>query len=262
MRDLFDGSGTQIPPGAAGPYPALVQLLAVIGVPLGKTRLVDAARIAGLRAEGARAYTGDIVVAELRQAMQAGWVRQMHAGYVCDDVHGKKIFREAALDGRVKAWQPAIWKILAVPQTFGSWDYLYLDANALSILRIAICTGVTGKALEALRGYLRQYDITHLFFRAFCQPFDAPLFELTAPAERDYFAERSLMWMFMSPHDSAPQLVQWALQRCADKTAAEGLRYRAAEHLLWQGRADEALALIAGDESGNALALPCVARQP
>ena len=265
MKDLFEADaaapapGAQSVPGTSAEYTTLVQLLAAIGVPLGKTRVLEAARLTGLRGAGGRSYNADMVTAELQQAMKCGWVKQVTAGYVCDTAHGQAAFRMAALTGQVKTWQPAIWKILQVPVNMASWDYTYLDGNALSIMRVAACSGFAGKALEALNGYLRHYDPTHLFFRAMCQPFDAALLELVDQAERDHFVERSLMWMFYTPNDSASQLVQWAWQRCTDADVAIGLRYRTCEHLLWQSRIDEALALIAGDESGNAIAMRAAA---
>ncbi len=256
MKDLFEDSVPPVKPhpsGDGGVYTALVQLLAAAGVPLGKTRLLDAARLANLRARGGRAYTADLITAEMQQAITTGQVKRVDMGFVCHDAHAA--FREAALAGRVAEWRPVLMKVLGVPDTMSSWSYPRSDVEAVAVMRIAVCAGLGGKALDAVRNYLNRYDTTWLFFRAMCAPFDEVLFERVVPAERDRFVERSLMWMFNTPNASASKLVAWAVRRAGERDVMLGLRYRACEHLMWQGRFEDALALIAGDQEGFAIAL-------
>lgn len=255
MKDFF-GLGVEAhKPDPGARYSPLVQLLASAGMPLGKTRLLEAARDAGLRSEGARAHTADSIAAEMQRVIGWGLVKRVEDGYVCASAHAPAAFRSAALDGRIAEWRPALMKALNVPSASGGWAVPRSELEAVAVMRVAACAGLTGKALEAVRTYLQRYDTTRLFFQALCEPFDEAVFETVAPAERDYYAERSLMWMLITPNASASQLVAWAVRRCAAPNVLIGLRYRACEHLLWQDRIDEALALIEGDEQGCAVAL-------
>ena len=255
MKDLFeDDAGTDHPAGGAG-YSELVQLLASVRAPLGKTKLTEAARSAGLRFDGTRTYTPDLVAHEMQRAMTQGQVTRVDLGFVCPEPHAHAAFRQAVLEGRVAAWRPVLMKLLGVPDTVSSWSYPRSDAEAVAVMRIAVCAGLGGKALDAVREYLHRYDTTWLFFRAMCVPFDEALFERVAQAERDRFVERSLMWMFLTPNESAPQLLAWAVRRAGERDVMPGLRYRVCEHLQWQGRFEQAAALITGDQNVNAIAL-------
>ncbi len=255
MKDLFEGDASRDKPAGGAGYSELVQLLATVSAPLGKTKLTEAARSAGLRFDGVRAYTPDLVAHEMQRAIALGQVTRSDLGFVCAEPHAHEAFRQAVLEGRVAAWRPVLMKLLGVPDTVSSWSYPRSDAEAVAVMRIAVCAGLGGKALDAVREYLHRYDTTWLFFRAMCVPFDDALFERVAPSERDRFVERSLMWMFLTPNDSAPQLLAWAVRRAGERDVMPGLRYRVCEHLLWQGRFAQAAAVIAGDQDGNAIAL-------
>lgn len=256
---LFDKPTQPNQPSPGTRYSPLMQLLAAVGVPLGKTRLLALARQCNLSAAGGLAYTGDRLAVEIQQALAVGEIAQVNGGMTCAAAHVHAAFREVALSGRLSAWRPALWEALHVPTNFSLWARPQSQDEPLAIMRIAACSGMTGTALRSINTYLQAYDVTWLCFKALCQPFDAAVFELVAPAEREVFAERSLMWMLHLPNTSAPALVEWVLQRDAAPPMLPALHYRLCEHLLWQGRFAEALDRIQGDGHPNAMALRAAA---
>src|SRR5688500_7484332 len=103
-NDLFPERLTQVMERRGG-YPLLVQLLAAAGVPMGKTRLAELARRAGLRAAGDRPYYPDAVAAEIELWIKAGLARRTDTGFECVHEHRFAALREAALAGRLRDWR-------------------------------------------------------------------------------------------------------------------------------------------------------------
>jgi len=238
-----------------GGYPLLVQLLAAAGVPFGKTRLLEIARRAGLRAEGGSPYTGDLLAAELARCIAAGLVRRGEGGLECESAHRPAAFREAAVNGRLREWRPAIWAAMYISATSAGWGHLRTFEEGVAVFRIALCTGLQGEELNTALRWIRVDDPARLHWAAFGDPFDEAVFALIAPAIQDELADGILAWMLCRPSPSASKLVEWMARRSAAGDAPASLRYRTCEHMLWQGRFDEALDRLAGEGDGFALAI-------
>ncbi len=255
MKDLLsEADGSSASEAKAG-FSELALLLAAIGCPLGKSRTLDLARMAGLRAGGGRPYNHDLMSAELQHALAQGELAHLEAGYVIAPAHAQAAFRQTVLSGRLAKWRKPIFTFLHVPESAHQWAHPRSEPEAVSVMRIALCTGTGGNAMEPVLAYVQSYDPSRLFFQGMCNPFDEEIFELVAPEQRDFYAERGMMWMLNLPNASAASLVSWAQQRSAEKNVLSSLRYRTCEHLLWQARFDDAVALIKDDASGTALAL-------
>ena len=259
VNDLFDDP---LPPPLsrdAQGIPLLVHVLAAAGVPLGRNRILDLIRAAQVSTTGRSGYSNDMLSADLQQATKAGQVEAVKLGYVCKPDVAQQALREIVASGDLAKWRAALFKYFNVPDRPGLWGYPRSEGDATSVFRIALLTGMSSKALGPVIDYLNRYDLTMLFFNGLCRPFDPALFECIAPAERDQYAERGLMWMLSMPNASASVLVEWAWRRAQDRNVREDLRYRACEHLLWQGRVDEVLHYLQSEDNGAVVALRAAA---
>ena len=87
--------------GELARYPVVTRLLIAAGVPLGKNRILDIARSAGLRAADGRPYGNDALTAELPQALRQKQIERVDMGMVCAGGFANPLYAELAAVGEI-----------------------------------------------------------------------------------------------------------------------------------------------------------------
>jgi hypothetical protein len=96
-------------PPAHSVYSPLVQLMGMIGAPLGRKRWEATALDAGLRDAAGRPLAAPDVAAMLTEALACGHAEETPYGFRCAPQHAFAAFREAALvEGRLREWQRVV----------------------------------------------------------------------------------------------------------------------------------------------------------
>jgi superfamily II DNA or RNA helicase len=256
--DLFpDAPSPPEPTAAGGTYPPLVQLLAAAGV-LGRTRLLELARSCGIREASGRAYTGETLAAALAALAREGMVGHGDAGYWCERAHLAGAFVEASATGRVAQWLPHLRTSLGLIRTSYSGEiYFRTAADAVAATRLALCALTDEKEAERILASVARTaaNPAAVYRAALFDPFSAELAGLIQPAWCDAVLDSLLAFEMSAPSASAPHVVEWTAARVASGKAAPRLRYRLAEHRLWQDRDAEGLAMVADATDGFGLAL-------
>ncbi len=245
------------PAAAAGTYPPLVQLLASAGV-LGRTRLLELARDCGIREASGRAYTGETLAAALAALARKGIVGHGDAGYWCERAYLAGAFVEAATAGRLAQWLPHLRTSLGLVRASHYGEiYFRTGADAVAATRLGLCAMTDAKEAERILASVARTaaNPAAVYRAALADPFSPELAGLIQPAWCDAAVDSLLAFEMSAPSASAPQVVEWAAGRVASGKAALRLRYRLAEHRLWQGRGAEGLALVEDANDGFGLAI-------
>jgi superfamily II DNA or RNA helicase len=255
MSDLFPALEERVPDHPVG-YPLIVQLLSAGPQPIGSSRLLTLAARSNVRDAAGRPYNIASLKTVLDRAIAEGFVARTDKGFECTSAHGARAFRQAALAGRLAVWRDALFDWLRVLAPYKQWwERAHSQPDALAVMRLALFTGMEGTVLASVSSFVSGYDTSRAYLEAFGSGPDDSLSPFIAPALRDDVAYFALDLLLNRPDDRASMVVAWARQRAAQPDARPALRYRACEHMLWQGRFDEALALLANDADSFALAL-------
>jgi len=255
MSDLFPALEERVPDHPVG-YPLIVQLLSAGPQPIGSSRLLALARRTEVRDSAGRAYNSASLKADLDRAIARGFVERTDSGFQCTALHRPRAFREAAAAGRLPDWRNALFDWLRVLARDNQWwERARSEPDALAVMRLALFTGLEGDALASESSFASRYDTARAYLDAFGTGDDDPLITLVAPALRDDVADLVLGLVLERPDPCARAAVEWVRRRAAQPDARSALRYRACEHMLWQGPFDEALALLENDADAFASAL-------
>jgi superfamily II DNA or RNA helicase len=234
----------------------LVQLMAVVGVPMGRRRWVVTACAAGLRDEAGRTLAAPDIAASLDQALACGHVEHTPHGVRCALEHGLAGFCEAALaEGRLRGWQHAVLgaldlKVEQAPDRPPTLEPL------VALTRFALCAGLDEQRRRELLARHAPSDPAAVYFAAFGRPFDPRIANLIPPAHREGVAASLLAQLLRTPQPSAPEALEWTQSLAV---GAGALKYGVCEHLLWQGRVAQLESLLGGDASARAVALRAAA---
>ena len=237
-------------------YPPLAQLLAAAGV-LGKTRILELARACGIREASGRAYTGETLAAALASLVHAGLVGRGDQGYWCAPAHVAGAFVQASAAGRLAQWLPHLRHSLGLdrPHYYGE-IYFRTAADAVGATRLALCALTDATEIDrVLRAASHAANPAEVYRAALGDPFAPALAALMRPALRDAVVDALLVLELSKPSASAARIVEWTATLAAAADAPAPLRYRLAEHRLWQGRSAEALALVENATDGFGLAI-------
>jgi superfamily II DNA or RNA helicase len=255
MNDLFPAIEERAPDLPVS-HPLLVQLLSAGPQPIGWSRFLELVRRTEVRDAGGRLYSPTSLKADLERAIAQGLVARADNGFECTSHHRLLAFREAAAAGRLPRWRKALFDWLRVlAQDRHWWERARSKADALAVMRLALFTGLEGKALASVSSFTSGYNTTRVYLDAFDGGPDDCLISFVASALRDDVAHLALGLLLERPDVCASAAVEWARTRVAQSDAGSALRYRTCEHMLWQGRFEEALALLANDADPFALAL-------
>jgi len=228
-------------------YSPLVQLMAVIGVPLGRKRWEATALEAGLRDTERRPVTASAVAAAFEEALARGHAEQTPYGTRCAPEHGFAAFCAAALvEGRLREWQRAVLAVL--DNTAGPANQAGTE-RPIAVTRFALCAGLHEQMRRALLVRHRFTDPEAGYCAAFGEPFDVRIANQIDETYREPVAKALLLQLLRQPRAWAPQVLEWV-----QPFTAGPLRYIVWEHWLWQGRSEQVEQELAGDQSGLALA--------
>jgi superfamily II DNA or RNA helicase len=239
----------------AGEYPELVQLLAALALPLGKTRILELAREVGLKAADGRAYVAATLQSELQDHVRRRTLVVTDRGYQCAAARRHAAFREAALSPRLASWAEPLLRALGAPTKESLWYVRPTLEQVVAMARIGLCGRLPPKRLAELFGALRIEEPAYVYWAALGDPFDAALIDLVPAADRDLLVERILAYSLHRPVESSAHAVEWAARRASDRGAHPALTGRAVEHLLYQGRFVQAESLLARIEGSSPQAL-------
>ncbi|HSD81161.1 MAG TPA: hypothetical protein VLB47_10880, partial [Solirubrobacteraceae bacterium] len=236
--------------------PPLAQLLAAAGV-LGRTRLLELARACGLREASGRAYTGETLAATLASLVDAGLASRGDQGYSCAPEHVASAFLEGSTAGHVAQWLPHLRQSLGLARpAYYAGIYFRTAADTVAAARLALCAIPDAKEADRiLAAVSRVANPAEVYRAALGDPFSPALAGLVRPGWRDAVIDAVLALELAAPTPSAAHVVEWAAGRVASGNAPAALRYRLAEHQLWQGRSADALALLEDPTDGFALAI-------
>ena len=234
----------------------LVQLMAVVGVPMGRRRWEVTACAAGLRDEAGRTLAAPDIAASLEQALACGRVEHTPYGVRCALAHGFAAFCEAALvEGRLPGWQHAVLSALGLEAERAS-DRPPTFESLVALTRFALCAGLDEQQRRELLARHTPMDPAAVYFAAFGSPFDPRIANLIPATHREVVAAGVLVQLLRTPQPSAPEALEWMQSLAA---GAGALKYGVCEHLLWQGRTAQLEYLLRGDASAQAVALRAAA---
>jgi hypothetical protein len=228
----------------------LVQLMAVVGVPLGRKRWEVTAYAAGLRDEKARTLATPDIAACLEQALACGHVEHTPHGVRCTPEHRFAAFCEAArAEGRLREWRHTVLDVLDL-KTEKASDRPPSFEGLVALTRFALCAGLGEQQRRDLFARHKPLDPAAVYFAAFGGPFDPCIANLIPATHREVVAASVLTHLLRTPQPSAPEALEWA-----QLLGTESLKYGICEHLLWQGRTAQLEYLLQGDASAQAVAL-------
>ena len=234
----------------------LVQLMAVVGVPMGRRRWEVTARAAGLRDEAGRTLAAPDIAASLEQALACGRVEHTPYGVRCALTHRFAAFCEAALvEGRLLGWQHGVLGALDLKAEQAS-DRPPTFESLVALTRFALCAGLDEQRRRELLARHAPMEPAAVYFAALASPFDPRIANLIPATHREVVAASVLAQLLRAPQPSAPDALEWAQSLAA---GAGALKYCVCEHLLWQGRTEELEYLLGGDTSAQAVALRAAA---
>jgi superfamily II DNA or RNA helicase len=215
-----------------------LSMLALYGEPLGKTRILECLRAAGLRDLDDKAYVPDRVGEVLARLRRQGLVAEKQgAGFTCQEGLVAPAIGAAIADG-------VFDKVCnALRASWGRPVFLYSYRQAIARLRVALLSGQPPQEVHKwLSGTARFYDFNrlHPYVEILCRPFEPKLLERLHPAVED-----EVLALLLAHSEDEPELAP-ALRNRAEEYLArpdgdkEGLVLTLAEHWLLCGRLDEA----------------------
>ncbi|HYD63230.1 MAG TPA: DEAD/DEAH box helicase [Noviherbaspirillum sp.] len=232
---------------------AILSLLALLSDPLGKTRLLEHIRHAGIQA-GGKSYNASTLADTLAGLRKAQLVTEAQGiGFACAAPVQAQAIRAAFEDG---TFEPLCQTIEALNPARLSYDgslYLRDYHQAFARLRIVLLRGRAPEEvypwLEAcLRTFFRS---EHPYVALFAKPFDQDLFERLHPMMQEEVMTYLLAHAISVPEGS-DQLRNWTGHYLGSKESRTGVLVSAlAEHWIACGMLDDAEALL-GDHAGLA----------
>jgi hypothetical protein len=231
----------------------ILELLAIHGESLGKTRLLEFLRHMGMRDEQGRVYTGVSVGDALARLRERGLVTAPEgSGFICAQHLEQQILRSALESGSVDALCMAIEEVDPVRRPYGGYLSMRTYRQAVARLRMAMLRGLSPDELlpwfEACHQFAASLD-SHPYMEAFGRPFDADLFAYLHPQVQELVMIYLLLHAVDAPA-TAPAVRAHAEGMIASG-AADSARLRAALAQQWLlcGKLAEAEELTGDDMS-------------
>ncbi|HJV53549.1 MAG TPA: SNF2-related protein [Noviherbaspirillum sp.] len=229
----------------------VVELLAVSGEALGKTRILECLRQMGVRDARGRGLTGVTVGELLASLRERGLVEAPEgSGFVCAPHLAPQALREALDGGRFDALCMAIEEVDPTRRHYGGYLYMRTYGQAVARLRLAMLRGLAPQELLPWLEACHQFSASaesHPYAEAVGRAFDPDLFAHLHPQVQEQ-AMRFLLLHAVDMPDAAPAIRAHAEGMIADGASdASPLRLALAKHLLLCGRLDQAQQLAAGE---------------
>ena len=233
----------------------IVELLAIHGEPLGKTRILECLRHMGVRDARGRGFTNVIVGETLARLRELELVTAPEgSGFVCAPHIGQQVLLDALDNGSFDALCMAIEEVDPARRSYGGYLYMRTYAQGVARLRMAMLRGLSPQELLPWLEACDQFSTaveSHPYVEAVGRPFDAALFAHLHPQVQ----EQAMIYLLLHAVDvpaTAPAIRAHAEGLIASVTdAGDGSRLRAAlaKHWLLCGRLTQAEELVGDDIS-------------
>ena len=226
----------------------IVELLAIHGEPLGKTRILEYLRHMGVRDARGRGFTNVTVGEMLARLRELELVTTPEgSGFVCAPHIGQQALREALDNGSFDALCMAIEEVDPARRPYGGYFYMRTYPQAVTRLRIAMLRGLSPQELQPWLEACFQFEASlesHPYAEAVGSPFDVALFAHL----HSQVQEQAMVFLLLYAVDvpaTAPAVRAHAESMIASNTGDNPrLRAALAKHLLLCGRLTQAEELV------------------
>ncbi|HEY4542124.1 MAG TPA: ATP-dependent helicase, partial [Noviherbaspirillum sp.] len=233
----------------------LLQLLALYGDAVGKTRLVEMLRDLKVRQPDGKAHTASTLTEMLGGLRRHDLVIDLQgSGFSIPEQLRLPVLHSAIEDKSFDRLCEVIEAFMPVERSYDGQIYLRSYPQGLARLRLALLRGLPPKEvypwLEACAVNIDARKV-HPYVRVCGQPFEPDLFERLHPV----LQEEAMVFLLehaLSNPESARPLRTWVQARIGQGEIGSSLACAVAEHQIWCGALEQAWELVA--THGNALA--------